>query len=95
MIKQFIRDDLSNRRKGIMVAFISNNELKIGYSACNPSDTFDPKLGEAIAIGRAHKGNEYIPNRYYSDAVLFIARCKRYFKGISYPSWFSHYEVSE
>lgn len=33
--------------------------LKLGFSICNPMDTFDEKLGITIAIGRARKNAEY------------------------------------
>lgn len=33
--------------------------LKLGFAICNPTDTFNEKLGITIAIGRARKNSEY------------------------------------
>lgn len=36
-------------------------QLSIGYSICNPSDTFDRNLAERISTGRALKESSRIP----------------------------------
>lgn len=33
--------------------------LKIGFSICNPTDTFNEEMGITIAVGRARKNAEY------------------------------------
>ena len=32
--------------------------LNLGYSICNPNDTFNVELGKTIALGRANKAEE-------------------------------------
>lgn len=33
--------------------------LKLGFSICNPTDTFNEEMGITIAVGRARKNAEY------------------------------------
>lgn len=33
--------------------------LNLGYSICNPHDTFNENLGKTIALGRANKKEDY------------------------------------
>ena len=57
MLIQYVRTS-KGKRVGVVVALSSKH---IGYSLCNPKETFHRKLGRKIAEGRANKGKDYMP----------------------------------
>lgn len=60
--------------------------LKLGFSICNPTDTFNEKIGITIAVGRARKNAEYAlvasKNGYINTKLVkaFLEQEAEYFK---------------
>lgn len=90
MIKQYLKNK-QNNKIGVLLAYAHEGKVRIGYAACSPIDVYDKYLGEVIATGRAEKGISDLPNRYYSEAAVFIGRCQRYFKNEQLPAWSEKY----
>lgn len=88
IIKVFIRDRKNNPR-GIAVAVKHENEIRYGYSLCNPVDRFDKKIGLKIAIARALSDSYFMPicenteNEIERHFQHLEYRALKYFKDLS------------
>lgn len=49
---------VNNENHTVCVVYTSNDDVLIGASKCNPSDTYDEKYGEMLAFGRALRSLE-------------------------------------
>ncbi len=92
MLVKHVRHPNNTHLIGTVVAL---NRDTIGWSQCNPKDTFNKALGVEIAVGRANKGSKTRPvlisipiadNRYckidviHCELVGMTERAKKYFK---------------
>lgn len=91
MLKQYVRG--KNRKKlGLMVAYPDGDgKVKIGFSKCHPRlDSFNKEMAHDLAIGRAERNQDILPNVPNSDLPelwYFVNRCRRYYKDKSFPEW--------
>lgn len=82
VIYQFVH----NRRRqkvGVVLAKKNDNGLVgIGWSLCNPKDSFNKDHAISIAEGRAEKwgGCDVIPHSIRNDVDVIFNRASRYFK---------------
>lgn len=83
IIKKFVRDR-NNHKKGIVIAFMENDQVKMGWSLCKKGDLFDHNLGMNIALGRAKSNHlQLIPFSISEDWGKMKARADKYFKEIA------------
>jgi hypothetical protein len=82
MIFEIVRE--RHKRVGVIVGFIQDDVIKIGWAKCNRKlgDVFDREEGLTLAQARAIKMTDAPPlplcmRRQVND---FCARCVRYFK---------------
>jgi len=73
------------RNIGYLVAYKTYyNKLKIGYSLCMKSDTFDNHYGKELAIDMAetlsNRTEHTFPKSIEKDLLSFVGRCIRYYK---------------
>lgn len=78
-------------RTGELLAFKEegSNKIKIGFSACDPSDMkyYNKAVGRQLAEDIAFKESPIIPASIKRDVAYFALRCKRFFKDCELPSW--------
>jgi len=61
MIKRYVREQAGSNSQGrgrpfgVIVAQSVGDHVHVGWSQCNPSDTFQKDLGTQIAMGRMNK----------------------------------------
>lgn len=85
-IFKYIRDN-KGRIKGLMVGFAiidgkRNNHFAIGYSLCNPKDSFDMETAVNLCYRRGSGYlSERIPQSIRKDLSCFADRCRSYFQG--------------
>ena len=81
MIK-YIRKSKTNRnKKGVLIAFLYMDEMRIGWSLCNKRDKFNKELGLHIARNRAKRTVHInIPPSIKKEMNLFVKRATSYFK---------------
>ena len=91
---EYIRGN-KNKKIGIMVSFIRDDKLVIGFSKCNKKDEFDKERGLQIARERAIIWNKFydsdkeykIPKSCEDQFIKFVNRTLRYFKYSVLPNW--------
>ncbi len=78
-----------NKRVGTFVSFPVKQEdgttfFYVGYSLCNPIDRFNKFLSLQIANERARLMHiKDVPISIRTEFILFLDRCKRYYKNES------------
>ena len=84
MIKQFFRDVNNNQPLGVLMAEMTPEGLKIGWSVTHRLDKFNKAKGERIAKGRlaSHVPGQQliVPSALVDLMVFFVNRAERYFK---------------
>jgi hypothetical protein len=61
-LKEYVRETKNSHPIGIVVAKkIDSDNVRIGFSLCNPKDKFDKVLGENIALNRAESDGFNLP----------------------------------
>lgn len=89
---KYIRKDKTREPKGIIVSFVEDNKIYIGYSLCSKRDAWDKELGFKIAINRAifYGNNEClqypIAQSAKNEFIKMTERSERFFKGFDLPS---------
>ena len=70
-----------NKRVGMFAAYRIGDNVAVGFSLCNPIDTYNHEMASKICYSRATSDKGIIvPNSLAYDYDKFIDRCERYFK---------------
>ena len=72
-------------KKGRLLGYIAgvkNTEgrVMIGVSACRKTDKLNTDFGKSLALERAVKGNNTIPQSFKDDVAAFRDRCANYYR---------------
>lgn len=71
-------------KRGVLVAYLDGDTVKVGWSKWNKLDAFDPATGLSVAFQRARDAGKYAktpPPRAIKAALPdFTARAVKYFK---------------
>lgn len=98
-IFKYIKDN-KGRIKGLMVGFsvpnnCGKNRFAVGYSLCNPKDSFDMETAVNLCYRRGTGYlSERIPQSIRKDLSCFADRCRSYFQGKMLVSRFSTQDFS-
>ena len=95
MIRQYIRENGTNRKIGVLVAWVIDGNVSIGFSALNKKDDriFSSDFGNEIAESRAicyaqeKRYPKCLPLSVQKALPLFIDRCQSYFKEVELVDW--------
>lgn len=87
MLKKVVRTKHGQPRGLVVAVKTGDNEFSVGWSACNlKMDTYNPRLAEIKALGRACSGryifNEIVdmPGYMREDYLEMVERGRRYFR---------------
>jgi len=70
------------QKVGMFLGTVIDGKIRVGYSLCCKTDTFDPDYALALAAVRALSPEaDECPASIWEDAIEFADRCLRYFKG--------------
>ena len=83
VIYQFVHNRRRQKVGVVLAKKVSNGTVGIGWSLCNPKDSFNKDHAITIAEGRAEKwgGSDPIPHSISEDVGIIFDRATRYFKG--------------
>jgi hypothetical protein len=87
MLLKYLRTK-HRRRRGMVIAFMDDDECKIGWSQCMDVDKWNKEVGVAIATTRAIYADQWanypdkanIPNHLHKDFSDMYYRASNYFK---------------
>lgn len=82
-IIKYVRDRKGKPRGVIVATKVEETRYSIGWSLCNPADSFNKRMGLQIAIGRATALADLMemPPSLHSHLGDMVKRANRYFKG--------------
>ena len=93
MKKQLVKYVRNEKRQpiGLIVSFVENEKIYIGWSKCSKRDVWSKELGQKIAFSRAyfHGDNPTVKCEVAysvkSDFIKMAERSERFFKGAVLP----------
>ena len=77
------------QRVGMLISYLEDGRVHIGYSLCSKADKYDKVKAEKIALSRAatcwdEKGIR-LAHSIRDDFTTFYGRCERYYKDAKFP----------